>query len=128
MRVSSNSTMAVIGFRRHGSKPTMRYYSSSSTPIPRETQENARVIRPYKRIANSLVIDRHQQDFARLSPYKACFAAGRRSEAVYRTIELARDSVSNNASTSAGTVTRRITFGQRSTGGAAISSFDSVTT
>ena len=95
MRVSSSSTMAVIGFRRHGSKP---------------------------------MIDRHQQDFARLSPYKACFAAGRRSEAVYRTIELARDSVSNNASTSAGTVTRRITFGQRSTGGAAISSFDSVTT
>jgi hypothetical protein len=36
--------------------------------------------------------------------------------------------VSSNASTSSGIVTRRITCGQRSTGGAAISSFDSVTT
>jgi pimeloyl-ACP methyl ester carboxylesterase len=34
MRVSSSSTMAVIAFRRHGSKPTTHCYSSSSAPIP----------------------------------------------------------------------------------------------
>jgi hypothetical protein len=67
MRVSSSSTTAVIGFRRHGSKPTTHYCSSSSTPIPRETQENARAIRPYKG-NNSLVIDRHHRNFARLLP------------------------------------------------------------
>jgi len=37
MRVSSNSTMAVITFRGHRSRPTTHCCSSSSAPMPRET-------------------------------------------------------------------------------------------
>src|SRR5262249_33248734 len=36
MRVSSNSTMAVITFRRHRPRPTTHCSSSSSPPMPRE--------------------------------------------------------------------------------------------
>src|SRR5262249_30710711 len=54
MRVSSSSTMAVIAFHRHGSKPTIHCCSSSSAPIPRETKKNARLIPPRKRIPNTI--------------------------------------------------------------------------
>src|SRR5262249_38862870 len=37
MRVSPSSTMAVIAFRRHGSKPTTHCCLSSSVPMPSET-------------------------------------------------------------------------------------------
>jgi hypothetical protein len=53
MRVSSSSTMAVIAFRRRGSKPTIHCCSSSSAPVRRQTQKNARLIPPHKRIANT---------------------------------------------------------------------------